>query len=444
MVHQVAENKTLQQQAASTFWLGWWPERLAALLSVAGILLSILDNFHVRRWEVTGSDFKTLYASAWCFNRGLDGYNFSNIAAVFDQNGVVQPHSWFGHAPVYPPFTLALLAPLTLVPMWIAVYGWVILSGVALACAAAALARFAGEEFGLSRPWRLALVVAVVASPLAGFGLSMGNVSVLVAALCIYAVLHQTLDGAWPRAAALAVALLLKPHMAFWVVVPLLLVRSSRPLGRKVCATVAGMAVALYLYATFRTGWGVQFSAFFHMLHGETAGGSMRAGNHELMEVPSQIVSLDSLLGYAGGHGARAAGLVLLVAMAGILAWACLRMRGTTGRLEAVSAWCALGLIATYHRAADGTLLLMMLPLLALRWKADWRSGWAWAVAGLYAAASAGIDYVPMSWMVAHPRFGSAEVFVLYRQAALAFALLAIMLLWSVVRRAEGLGQTRF
>ena len=426
----------LPKETARALKPGWWPERLASVASTAGVLWSILDNFHVRGWEVTGSDFKTLYASAWCFNRGLDAYDFHNLARVFSRGGVAQPHTWFGHAPVYPPLTLALLAPWTLLPMWIAVYAWVILSGLALAGAAAALARFAGQVYGLGRMWRTALLVAMVASPLAGFGLALGNVSVVVASLCVLVVVRVEGGRVWPRAFGLALALLLKPHMALWVMFALLLVRSGRSIATKACLSGGGMAAALYLYAVTRTGWGADFGNFFAMLHRETAGGSMRAANHELMEVPSQIISLDSMLGYGGGHWSRAASLAVLVGLTAALVWASLRIRGRGNELLAVSAWCALGLIATYHRAADGTLLLMLLPVLALRWKACWWNGWAWTVFGLMAAASVGLDFVTMVPMVAHPAFGKVEVFLLYRQAAMASALLAGLLIWAVVQSA--------
>ena len=80
--------------------------------------------FAVHTRQNAASDFKTLYASAWCFVRGIDAYSFPNLGKVFEANGIVVPQSWYAHAPVYPPVTLALLAPLTLLPMDVAVYFW--------------------------------------------------------------------------------------------------------------------------------------------------------------------------------------------------------------------------------------------------------------------------------------------------------------------------------
>ncbi len=66
--------------------------------------LSSLASIRTVRQDA-GSDFKTLYASTWCYSHHLDGYQFPNLAAVFRANKVVEPQSWYGHAPVYPPFT---------------------------------------------------------------------------------------------------------------------------------------------------------------------------------------------------------------------------------------------------------------------------------------------------------------------------------------------------
>ncbi len=403
---------------------------------MAGILGSILDNYHVRAWEASASDFKTLFASSWCMARGLDGYRFDNIAKVFTWGGIAEPATWFGHGPVYPPVTLALLTPLTLLPMWVAVYTWVLLSGLALACAAASLARFAGENFGLGRVWRLVLVAAVVASPLSSFGLELGNVLIMVASLCLLAVATPAGARLWPRALGLAVALILKPHMALWVLLALLLVRSGRPLARRALVDSVALAVALYLFAVTRVGWTAGVHGYLATLKAETAGGSMRAGNHELMEAAAQIVSLDSLMGYGVAHAAllRGLGAAVLVALAAALVWVSLRLEGERGRLQGAAAWCSLGFIATYHRAGDGTLLLVMLPWLAVRLKARWWDPWAWAVLVAYGALSAGLDYPTMRAMLDRPGVNPYLEFLFYRQGSLAAAAIAGLMVFGVFR----------
>ena len=79
---------------------------------MGGLTASALYEIQVRAADFGASDFKTLYASVWCFAHRLNAYSMANIQQVFVANGVVQPPQWFGHAPVYPWTTLALLSPL--------------------------------------------------------------------------------------------------------------------------------------------------------------------------------------------------------------------------------------------------------------------------------------------------------------------------------------------
>jgi hypothetical protein len=97
--------------------------------------------------------------------------------------------------------------------------------------------------------------------------------------------------------------------------------------------------------------------------------------------------------------------------------------------LLAVGTWCALGLLATYHRAADAMLLLLLLP-----WALDRvrRTPWAWhawAAAALYTAISASADFpVVKHWVESLPAY-SPLAFLLLRQAGLADCLLVVVLL---------------
>ena len=121
-------------------------ELALCILAMTGVFISILPGFHPREWQASGSDLKTLYASAACFRQHIDAYSFQNIAAVFRVNNVVPPENWYAHAPVYPPFTLATLAPLTFIPMVDSVYLWLIMGTLALACATFSLVRAADRR----------------------------------------------------------------------------------------------------------------------------------------------------------------------------------------------------------------------------------------------------------------------------------------------------------
>ncbi len=421
-------------KAGTRFWKSSWPERLASLLAVTGVLLSIFLNFHVHLWQASGSDFKTMYASASCMARGLDAYSFPNIADVFDRNSVAQPHSWYGHAPVYPPFTIALLTPFAALPMAVAVYAWITFSGIVLAFSMASLAHFAGEQLGLPRTWRLLLIALVAASPLLSFALEMGNVSVIVTALCLLAL--TTRANPWQGAAALALALLLKPHLALWVALALFFMHDTRcrRLALRAFAMAAAAAAVLAAGMALQHTLGTQVAGYLAMLHAEVTGGSMDAQRHDLIAVAAQITSLDSLTGYWSPH-LRFFDVALLTAAFVALSAATLRLRdpGPSLRLAIVAAWSALGLLATYHRAHDGMILLALLPGLLAALRNSLYCLRAWAILALALAISLGPSW---EWFASMRAFGPWADFLLYRQAPFAVLILTALLFGDVLHAA--------
>jgi hypothetical protein len=439
--------------AGKNFLNGYGPERLAALLAVGGLAISILINFHVRAWEGYASDFKTMYGSIWSLLHGRSAYDFANIAAVFDANGVIEPRSWYAHAPVYPPFTLALMAPLAALPMVPAIYVWFGICAAAFAGALASLARAAGEEFKLSRGWRLALIGAAPAWPLCSFGLKMENVSIAVCSLCILAVTAQSGDRRWFRAAGLAIALLLKPHIALWVLIGLLLIPDAR--GRWMAVRGAGMAAAaalvLCLPMALHGDLGMQVSGYRDMLHSELTSGSMSASNHELMDVGAQILSLNSLVSFfpeTEGAAGTAVVTIVLLAAASMLVWVSLRRYGSRQeRYPLLAAWCGLGLLATYHRAHDGLVLLLLLPWLANRLRASWRDAVAWVSLVMLAAMGVAPRWETWQALATHRGFYTFSEFLLYRQAPAAVLLLFLVVggtIWHARMQAAAVSSPAF
>jgi hypothetical protein len=419
-------------------WASPWPERIGSILAVLGAILGVLPGFHPATWQGSGSDFKTLYAAARCFARATDPYSLANISTIFRSNHVIEPANWYGHAPVYPPFTLAILSPLTALPMVPAIYLWMAITGIALAAAAYALTQAAGEIYGLGRPWRFALIALFAASPLLSFGVEMCNVSPLVGSLCILAVTKRA--HLW-SALALGLALLLKPHITIWVVFALLVtrVRRDRALayGGLAVATAASLLVAAWMAAHHTLT--ADLLAYRGIVHSEIASGSMSPSNHELVAVAAQITSLGSLLGYAV-HGTllsilTAVGLTAAGAATIILS---LRIRGQAdaARINRVALWCAFGLIATYHRAHDGLVLVMILPYLLARLQKNARDLTPWSFVGLSVVMSFGPRWETSHWLATFPGLWHVATFMLYRQSPLAAVLILLLLLFDAARSA--------
>ena len=425
------------------FWRMWWVEALAALLSIGGVLISVLQAFHPAAWQASASDLKTLYASAACFRQHLDPYSFANISAIFDANHVVQPAQWYGHAPVYPPFTLAVLAPLTLVPMVPAIYLWVGISALALATVAFTLAVYGGKMFDLSRPWRLLLIALFAALPLLSFALEMGNVSVIAGALCLLAVTNQNTTSKATLLSILAIGtgVLLKPHIAVWVIAALLISRSrrERTLALGAIAVTAASVAGVVLWMAAHHQLFPQLMSYSAVMHKELGAGSMGPNNYELLDVSAQITSVGSLLGYSM-HGltltAWTAGLLLMLLAALVSTTFQLSRKGSATRLLRVSAWCIFGLLATYHRALDATVVLVVLPYAVARLRRNARDFFFWTYAALLTLMGVGTTPETAHWLAAKPGLYHFATFMLYRQAPLA-ALLLLCVLIAEIRRSS-------
>lgn len=424
---------------------------------MAGLVGALVVPMNVAKLRGSASDFKTLYASVWCFAQKIDAFRMSHIEQVFRQNHVVTPVLWYGHMPVYPPSTLALLAPLARLGMVPAAYVWIAFSGLTMAAAIWMMLRASDEVFGLSLGWRVLIVALCGASPLLGFGLAIGNVSVVVSAFCIGVVyrfgagdrLRQGIwsDAAawarpkwqvWGAAIALSVALLLKPHLAVWVLMALLAGaigrdgRAERRIAlRALCVCVAAAAV---FWSSAGHMLGTQMRSYRTIVLSETNDGSMAATNRELLPVAAQITSLQSAAGYWVNNDvlSKMASTLCVVGLMLYLvatAWRLRRVRTAEQRLLLVACWCCVGLIATYHRAHDGIVLLLLTPWTVWRLRRNWRDGLVWLLLPLYFAMSWGPSTEWIAWCAQTTHMKALCDVVLYRQASLAtLGLLGVLL----------------
>lgn len=433
-------HKTRTQKTAHPGSFPWF-DVLIATGCLGGLTASTLYQVQVRAADFGASDFKTLFASVWCFTHRVNAYSVANIQKVFVANGVVQPPKWFGHAPVYPWTTLALLSPLAPMGMVAAAYVLTILSGALMVVAVAALMRYAANNFGMGPVWRMALAILCASFPLVGFGMNLGNVSVAASAFCFLAFVWRDRESSWIQGgsrwlpgAALAAAFVLKPHLALWVGIGMLLLpeRAARAVVVRAGALVAGFtALTAGVMAAMGT-LGLQTHAYLAELSAESStGASMSATSREVLPVVSEITSLDSILGFWIANPVVRIVLTCFVLLGLVLLAVRLTRRVDSERaaLLAVGTWCALGLLATYHRAADAMLLLLLLP-----WALDRvrRTPWAWhawAASAFYTAVSASADFpVVKHWVEDQPTY-SPLAFLLLRQAGLADCLLVLVLL---------------
>ena len=419
----------------------------AAIGCAAGLTASTLFQMQVRSSTFAASDFKTLYASAWCFARGLDAYSIPNLQQVFNNNSVVQPAMWYGHAPVYPWPTLALIAPLTALPMVPAAYIAIILSGLLVTGAVAGLMYYAARHFALEAGWRVLIAVLCLSGPLLSFGMNMGNVSVAASALCILAfVLRERAEGPperavdWLPSVALATAVLLKPHLALWCGVGMMLLpeRAARSVVVRAIAITATFTVLIGVVLAASGTLELQTLSYLKMLSAESsAGASMSAASHEALPITAQITSLQSILGFSISNSIVRNSLtgLLLVAAGALLVRRTRSVEDQRAALLAVGAWCAFGMLATYHRAHDAVVLILLVPWIIARVRNAPLTWQAWASFGLYCAMCLSVDFpILLRWLGTLPA-NSPIAFMFLRQAALADLLLVFVLLFSLGRQ---------
>lgn len=411
-------------------------ERLAAFLAFGALLVVILLPCKPRLWVESLGDFKLVYASTATFLHSGDAYNLDGLGLVFQQNHVVPPASWYGHAPVYPPFTLVLLMPMLLLPMIPAAYVWASLSYLAVALASLRLTRYADAQFGLPLIFRLLIIALMAGSPLINFGLNLANLSVIASCLCIFAVTGPPQQSSRWKATALLGALLLKPHLAIWVVLALLVMPakreaapSSRALATQALFFFGALLTLLAAGLAFRHQLVPLLTSYGNMLHLEAAGGSMDPRNHFAIIIPAQITSLASLLGYWTASLRLIATLQVLTLAPLALALLYASFRASLEwRLLVVSGWVAFGFLVTYHRAHDGAILFLLLPWILARLRQRWWDGQAWSVTLLYGLFS--IDIPPEFYqrLSAFAPLHALANLLLFRQVALASALLFLSL----------------
>lgn len=412
-----------------------------AFAAVLGMTATVLMDLPIRGSAFAGSDIKTLFASITLFLHGQNAYTTANIQSVFAAQGVVFPQSWFAHAPVYPPTTLALLAPLAALSITTSVYLVVAVSALLFAWAVYLLLRHAAA---LSLPLVARILVAVVCvcCPVFAFALTMGNASVAVSSLCIIVFLGRRQRATWTFAIMLAMAVLLKPHVAIWMLTGMLLIRerASRDIAVRATAIAASFTVAVIAALAATHQLALQVRGYATILGAETAAGSsMNTSSHEVLPIYAQITSLHSLLGFwwQSSHAQTALASALLVAL-GLLAARSLHAASSTAGRDlnpALGAWLAFGMLATYHRTHDALILLIMLPWLFQTIRTSPRAWYGWAMLLLFVALNTSWSFDAILRGMNNGQFHGLMAFLLLRQAALADLGLLLVLFAVIVRQ---------
>lgn len=390
-----------------------------------------------RAWQQSG-DFAPAYLSTRLWLAGSNPYNHAQFAALWQVAGGPA-----GQAPtlettpsVYPPTTFVVLAPLALLP-WGAARALLLAINVALTLLAiGALARVADLPW---RDWqgRCFWVFAVAFAPLHS-GLATGNLIVIAASCALLAVWAASQKREWAAGLLLGVSLCVKPPIggAVWLAYALR--------GRWRLTGVAGGAafvialIALAPLVAHRVPW--QESLLASHASAIAPGGV----NDPTAANPSRhhLLNLQRLL-FTVWTAPRLVNAVTLGVIALLFAaWLWANRRTTQRELLSVGALATISLLPVYHRFYDALILLLPLAWSLAAWQGGWRKQARFAMlcltllfvpgaALLHEAMRAGC--LPAAW--ATTWWWNV---VLMSHQVWAVLLLAVVLLWALVKKANG------
>ena len=355
--------------------------RLAFFLVVLSILVFAARGIHDEREVLKFRDFKQPYASARCLLKGCNPYSERDTAAAFtqadgvdDDDKVFQPYS-----ALYPPFSLAMLAPVAALPYPVAEKVWLVATSLLFGIAVLLIAE-------LCVPYG-SLAVAVVLAMLTVSStilLMLGQVSGPVIALIViglWCLLRQRF--LWLAPICLTLAFVLKPHDAALLI---LYLPFAGPIWRRAfwqtTAATALIVVAGTLWCAHQPASAHWLQDLEANLKGNSTAGNVNdpgTGNYEAVNMANLQALLAPLLPAQKTYTVAAAAVSLLI----LAAWAWLALRTPQSlpkHLLAIASMSCILLLPVYHRQYDTRILLLLLP--ATAWLLLYRRR-SWGIAAL-------------------------------------------------------------
>ena len=331
------------------------------------------------------NDFVTLYAGSICITHSCDPYKIPEIDSILvSRRGTAIRQDWPDQLPIYPPTTLFLLLPLSLLSYKAATVTWYLISFAIYVSGLCWLCFVSSALKKTPLLLRVATALLGIHFPRMLQCLGFGNPSLIVTGLLLFSVFAEADRRKWTRLVqfvALVLACLLKPPLALPVaVLSLFKERRENRYGWIMAAVLAGI---------FLVG-GLSASIFPGMTHWrQDIGQNLALGESGGMNPSFRGTASNSLLNFANIPGyfttnVRTIDLLTLTVLTMLLVLygiALVRLRkhdlwSTRGYSLAVATMAAFTLLPVYHRFCDIGILLLVIPWLiqelsrGLRWKA--------------------------------------------------------------------------
>ncbi|QNI31477.1 DUF2029 domain-containing protein [Alloacidobacterium dinghuense] len=354
--------------------------RCSFLIVCLACLTFISLGLHNEARVLHAHDFKQPYASARCLLFGCDPYSEAETAAQFVAAGgnlQQDPKVFAPDSALYPPSSLAVLAPIAILPYPVAHFLWLLLCGVSFSLAALLIS-------DLCRPYRSFPVVLLLAVFVATSAIliMLGQVSGIVISLAIIGLWCFLRERcAWLGILCLALSLTLKPHVAGLLVCYLLIAGKQyrAKFWRVVLVTALLSCIGIIWAATqpASRNWLPELQA---NLAGNTSSGNVgdpTPANPEAFN----IASLQSVTGeFFHPHQAAFAAYLITTILLGVWLYATWRIPASESKhLLALAGLAAISILPIYHRQYDTRLLLLAFPAVAMLWQ----QRRVWGTAGL-------------------------------------------------------------
>ncbi|CAN5652498.1 hypothetical protein BH09PLA1_BH09PLA1_25470 [soil metagenome] len=330
-----------------------------ALLCAALLQLGFRGMQRVRH-EMPLWDFVNPYAAARAWIHGMDPYSHNDVIVAWQQTGFLNDREWTHWASVYPPTSLALIAPLAALPPRMAMAIWFGILMLLLVLQFRALVDLVGWRW--SDPRAPLLVAATLFAAPSQFAILSGQLSLAAIALCIIAFwcdakrTRPTLAGV-----LIAIACALKPQVA-GVFVVFYLWRRRWNVVRPAIAVAALIGIgAIGTMQLTHPNW---LRSWTDQIYATTTTG--RVNDYSWSgHFRDHIIDLKMLL-VSWIHDPMMLRATVVLSTIALLGWFVRafprgQQQSPQNLLLALATLCAISLLPIYHRVYDASLLVLAL-----------------------------------------------------------------------------------
>lgn len=348
---------------------------------VVVLLLAALGQLGARalrhRNEVPLWDFAAVYSAARTWLHGGDPYDQNAVRQTWQNTGAIAGSNIEHWSSVYPPTSLTMIAPASLLPARLALIGWAVLTLALVALQFAALLDLAGLKLSWHDPRGLLLIAAALAAAPLQMGLLSGQPSTIAIALSIIAIWCIARNREATGGLLLGLAFAWKPHVGAPFLIYYLVLRRWRATDRALLVIALLAAVSLAAMQLSRVNW---MNGWYQNVQHTLASGGV---NDRAPTGPFRDEIIDVQILLTSVFDRQSAVRVATACMMALLvAWYVRSYQldarepetpagpKTTAReLLPLAALSALSLMAVYHRVYDAAILTLAL---------------AWALAALH------------------------------------------------------------